>query len=587
MLIASKKLKMPFSTLGNILDIGDYYALGSQLLRKDLTPIPPNRAFMYPSMSGGLDISYVWGRETTNQPPLGLSGSVAQMYTYHSAAGNDYHTVSPSAGSLFENLPVFLDSTLGTTNGKRLVFYLAASSSLNMSCGAVNSLGEVTWLNSIPNPIAYNDTSCKTFILGESANYVYVLALKMAASPAVAAVAGMQMILQYNKASGAVVNMSAALNAAGSIAGYFVRYLCKTDDNKIWFGLSTTCSTGLAANAPAYYGVLNLGADTFNYSTGFKMAATLATNNNGIFNPSQATICANDDTKYKAYWPIDPDGNTNGNMTIKLAYIPKAGMTTANGFTAPAQVSCTLTGGNLPVAYNAASGYSQACEVDMWLFNDNGNEYLAILYHAVLDPTDAQFGNSRIDLAAQAIYVYKIDPTDPTKLTFKSVVRDNGFGTNLIYGPFVKSVDGKTVTMLNRNGFVVLGFNSTTESFVYGPLTLIPVWRAALDQQGLLWIEDVSRNVYIFNPVNSNNIVVTFDTQSLTYTGSPLTANAIINSYDFYGNRQVASVNLNIQGGVFTSTGNNSVSVTTSATADTIVQLTITDAGSVVVTPVI
>jgi hypothetical protein len=76
------------------------------------------------------------------------------------------------------------------------------------------------------------------------------------------------------------------------------------------------------------------------------------------------------------------------------------------------------------------------------------------------------------------------------------------------------------------------------------------------------------------------NIVITSDASTYYYAGSVNTANLTVNAYSYTGARIATQVKLVIDGGSMTFAGNNlALTITTSASADTVVPVTITGGG--------
>ncbi len=82
-------------------------------------------------------------------------------------------------------------------------------------------------------------------------------------------------------------------------------------------------------------------------------------------------------------------------------------------------------------------------------------------------------------------------------------------------------------------------------------------------------------------PSVAQQVVVSFADDSISYAGTTLNKNLIVNAYDDAGNRVVTDVTLKLTGAnaVFSSNGARTLSVETSDAADTTVGLTITGAG--------
>jgi hypothetical protein len=114
----------------------------------------------------------------------------------------------------------------------------------------------------------------------------------------------------------------------------------------------------------------------------------------------------------------------------------------------------------------------------------------------------------------------------------------------------------------------------------------MPILNIHLDTSNQIFVRDYSENLYVFHPTQTLNIVVGFDTPSASYSGSPVTVNALVSAWDFNNQRSVASVQLMVSGGTF-SGGATTATVNTIATGDVSVPVTITSAGTVVVTPIL
>lgn len=182
--------------------------------------------------------------------------------------------------------------------------------------------------------------------------------------------------------------------------------------------------------------------------------------------------------------------------------------------------------------------------------------------------------------------MFLIDPTDPTKLTYKSSLTNNGFGSNATLPILLRGTDSKVLVAASSNGFVPITWNSATQSYVNGQWTPIQLLNIHLDNANQIFVRDYSSNLYVFNVGQSINVVVNFDTVTAVYAGSDLTVNALVSAYDMMGVRVAQEVQLVVSGGKF-SGGALSVKVTTSTTADTVVPITVSEAGALTVTPVL
>jgi hypothetical protein len=108
--------------------------------------------------------------------------------------------------------------------------------------------------------------------------------------------------------------------------------------------------------------------------------------------------------------------------------------------------------------------------------------------------------------------------------------------------------------------------------------------QVGLDSTNRLW--GISREkgfhtVHAIVPSTPISVTVNMAAVSYTYTGSNISTTAVVNAYDSTGARIVASINLTIEGStmLFTSNSSKNLTVSTSASADTTVNLTISGGG--------
>jgi hypothetical protein len=119
---------------------------------------------------------------------------------------------------------------------------------------------------------------------------------------------------------------------------------------------------------------------------------------------------------------------------------------------------------------------------------------------------------------------------------------------------------------------------------VFNPIALT---RISLDLLGQVFVEGVDNNLYVFNVNQASYIDVKFqnDIKSLEYTGTPLTTNLILNAYSALSARVVRAVNIVLENATFTSGGGTARQFTTSASADSVIGITISGPGTVNVIP--
>ena len=105
-----------------------------------------------------------------------------------------------------------------------------------------------------------------------------------------------------------------------------------------------------------------------------------------------------------------------------------------------------------------------------------------------------------------------------------------------------------------------------------------------MDNSGRLWGSALDQNngsLHIVTPSLSLNVVLSLATTNYTFTGTPISTNAIVNVYDSYNNRIATQVTLTTDGvnTTFTNNGLRSIQVATSSSTDTTVPITISGGG--------
>ena len=173
---------------------------------------------------------------------------------------------------------------------------------------------------------------------------------------------------------------------------------------------------------------------------------------------------------------------------------------------------------------------------------------------------------------------YSINDTNPRRLTYVGNIQVPSSPKNIVWLSDDKTILG----IISHSAFYVYTFSSTsgwtqTGSF---PYQFNSVGRDGL---GRVWAQDTGIGFGRIHLITLNvpvNIVITSDAASYYYAGSSTTANLTVNAYSYTGSRIATAVKLVIDGGAMTFAGSNlTLSVTTSASADTIVPVTITGGG--------
>lgn len=211
------------------------------------------------------------------------------------------------------------------------------------------------------------------------------------------------------------------------------------------------------------------------------------------------------------------------------------------------------------------------------LFNDtfvvNNTRYLTLMQlHGATGVFDAQ-------PRMRTFVTFAIDPANPKILNYHSNVIIPSTPKNIIWLNAAKTLLG----VIANTQFYTYSFNPTsgwvlTATLPYqfmgvGRDSTNRIWAVAPGQNGWGEIHLITVNV----PVS---ITVTAPQVSYNYTGAVINTNLTVNAYDTTGSRIATSVKLVIDGGSMAFAGANlTTTVSTSASADTLVPVAITGGG--------
>lgn len=173
---------------------------------------------------------------------------------------------------------------------------------------------------------------------------------------------------------------------------------------------------------------------------------------------------------------------------------------------------------------------------------------------------------------------YSVNANNPRRLTYVSSLQVPSSPKNIVW----LSDDKTIIGIITHSAFYVYAFSSASGWTLSGnfPYQFNAVGRDGL---GRIWAQDTGIGYGRLHLITLNvpvNIVVTSDASSYYYSGGTTTANLTVNAYSYTGSRISTPVKLVIDGGSMTFAGSNlTISITTSASADTIVPVTITGGG--------
>lgn len=305
--------------------------------------------------------------------------------------------------------------------------------------------------------------------------------------------------------------------------------------------------------------------------------------------PSSMTPDLQSPSNFKYYYPVVDNSNATP-LSIRRVRVPQ----TLGSYTTPTASDVTVcsfvgtpSGFTIPNPNAFPTTGTSLAECDLLTINSNGSEYIVVINHAMVNnPAGTNTNGCTSD--RHIVAVFMVDPTDSTKLIYQSHLTPANLGSSMVYGALNTNVDRTLIVLSNNGGFIALKWNPAAANFIVSKYYGVSnISRISVDELDQIWIESTDGSLYVFQLDNSVNVEVTFvgNAQTVNYTGTNITIDAIVNAYTLEGVRASKQVTLTVEGAVFTASGTNTAVVTTSTTADTLVNITISAAGAVILTP--
>src|SRR5574343_1036733 len=180
--ISKASLNLAFGNMSNIMDLGDFYAAGPLLLRKDLKVSQLAKMFSLTDISGNAFSSSngyaTYAPSLGVASPLFLKGSGASVRTTgEQSTTTAINACYPNMEAMFDDSGSacnYFDSKMGVTAGKRLAVVMVGAgnngSYPNICYGVVGAAGDVQWVN---KGYPQDTGGGRVFVFGESAAYLY------------------------------------------------------------------------------------------------------------------------------------------------------------------------------------------------------------------------------------------------------------------------------------------------------------------------------------------------------------------------------------------------------------------------------
>jgi hypothetical protein len=146
-----------------------------------------------------------------------------------------------------------------------------------------------------------------------------------------------------------------------------------------------------------------------------------------------------------------------------------------------------------------------------------------------------------------------------------------------------KASDGRYYMFSNGVGLQFFVYNDALNTLTES--TLIPMPAATsytFDSFGRLWYQLSDYSMYFTDNTTSYDVTMSLDNNTQQYIGSNLSNNLNISTWNYTGIRVATSVTLYLTGNAFfTSNSSQTIVITTSATVDTAIPVTVTGTGQV------
>lgn len=257
-------------------------------------------------------------------------------------------------------------------------------------------------------------------------------------------------------------------------------------------------------------------------------------------------------------WDTTTDSFTR-NSDITMVYDVGA----QNSYWAPDTLSATSVG----VTY----GYQRAWYNET--FTSGGSRYLTLFqFHGA----GGVFDNYP---QMRTLITFTMDPSQPKTLTFHSATTVPSTPKNIVWLDDARTTCG----IFGHNNFYIYAFNSSTGWTLTSNLPF-QYYSAGRDSTGRIWAIEAGPLGYGLLHLITPSVPVTLSvvgaSASYNYNGSTISSTLTVNAYDSSGARIATSVKLVIEGSsMIFDTGAQTKTVTTSASADTTVNVSIIGAG--------
>lgn len=207
--------------------------------------------------------------------------------------------------------------------------------------------------------------------------------------------------------------------------------------------------------------------------------------------------------------------------------------------------------------------------------SENGKKYLNIAIYEINNTSTVA------NLSGYGIYTFLINPDDNT-LLFKNFVQP----TLDYFRGFLGVKNNTFLVCASTSSCIFMSFDQTTEKFVITDTLSNQPTHIGVDQGENIWIVNSIGEVEYLNPFVPTSINVKYELDAYKYEGVDINTYCNISCQNYSGNYITTNLKLTLKGnGVFTSTGNKTISVSSLSTGDLKIPIKLQGAGNLTIYP--
>jgi hypothetical protein len=359
---------------------------------------------------------------------------------------------------------------------------------------------------------------------------------------------------------------SFVIEHTASSSGHVVLSLVGESDNDFYFfqeGSST--SSYMSSSTPSFYSVSKPGTLTSKTLPGQR--------NGGSYNPAyRPTKAVTVNGTQKAFWvPNALNAGTAAGDAFNFIVVE---FDTSLGATSATNTLVAATGTGIGIQ-PGMSVNSNFLEYISWTFEANGFNYICV---GAASKTNNVVNNN---LDTNYIHVFKSPIGSPRVISYVSSTLMSASTKAHGIMPIDSNWKNLVVPYTNQ-GLDFLTWSQGTESYIKtNTVAMDPVFMM-VDQVGRLWVSEAGTEgrLHLFSPTISATVRVGFQDSTLRYTGTELSSNLMISTFNFEGARIANNVTLQIDSMSATfDDGTTTKTITTSTTGDLFVPFKIKGAG--------